>query len=122
MNNKVNLKAVVSFFVITASLLIFSGRTYSESKAEAGEEQQADQDKDARDKIKEAADAVGDKIKDREVGDDFLAKYIMKFTAKQEHINELLKAEGSNYRIGNIEVEVGVPPKVNFIIEKAEDK
>ena len=74
------------------------------------------------DKLKDAAGTVAEKFQDKEVGDEFLAKYIMKFTAKQEHINELLKAEGSNYRIGNIEIEVGVPPKVNFIIQNLADK
>ena len=52
------------------------------------------------------------------LGDDFLAAFIMKFATKQEHINEILESEGSNYRIGGLEVEVGVPPKAVFVVEK----
>lgn len=74
------------------------------------------------DKLKDTANTVAEKFHDKEIGDEFLAKYIMKFTSKQEHINELLNAEGSDYRIGNIEIEIGIPPKVNFIIQKLGDK
>lgn len=80
-----------------------------------------DKAKGAAETVKEAKDTVVDKFKDQEVGDEFFAKYIMKFTTKQEHINELLQAEGSNYRIANIEIQVGVPPKVNFIIQNVSD-
>ena len=47
-----------------------------------------------------------------------LANFIMKHTSKQEHINEILKSKGSNYRIGNVEIEVGVPPKVVLVVER----
>ena len=33
---------------------------------------------------------------------------------KQENINEILKAEGLYHRIGNIEVKIGVPPKMIY--------
>ena len=77
------------------------------------------------DKAKEAAEMVADKAKesvekvqDQALGDDFLAAFIMKYAAKQEHINEILESEGSNYRIGGLEVEAGVPPKAVFVVEK----
>ena len=60
-------------------------------------------------------------MKDKELGDDFFADFIIKHTGKQEHINEILESEGSNYRIGNIELEVGFPPKVVYVIEKQSD-
>ena len=70
------------------------------------------------DQAKEVADTMVDKVKDKELGDDFLADYIIKYTSKQEHINEILESKGSSYRIGSMEVAVGVPPKVTFAIEK----
>ena len=73
------------------------------------------------DQAKEVADTVVDKVKDKELGDDFLADYIIKYASKQEHINEILESKGSSYRIGSMEVEVGVPPKVTFAIEKQPD-
>ncbi len=76
---------------------------------------------DLIDKVKEIADIVSGKAKDQALGDDFLADYIIKFTSKQEHINEILESKGSNYRIGNLEVAVGVPPKATFVIEKQSD-
>lgn len=73
------------------------------------------------DQAKDAAEALVGKVKDQELGDDFLADFIIRFTAKQEHINELLKEKGSNYRIGNLEVEFGVPPKATFVITSANE-
>ena len=57
-------------------------------------------------------------IKGKELGDDFFADFIIKHTGKQEHINEILASKGSHYRIGNIELEVGISPKVVYVIEK----
>ena len=70
------------------------------------------------DKAKDAADSVKGKASDKSIGDEFLADYIIKFTGKQEHINEILDSKGSSYHIGGMEVEVGVPPKVVYTIEK----
>ena len=70
------------------------------------------------DQAKDVANTVVDKVKDKELGDDFFADFIIKQTGKQEHINEILASKGSNYRIGNIELEVGSPPKVVYAIEK----
>ena len=67
---------------------------------------------------KDVANTVVDKVKDKELGDEFFADYIIKQTDKQEHINELLASKGSNYRIANVEIEVGIPPKVVYSIDK----
>ena len=33
-------------------------------------------------------------------------------------INEILQEKGADYRISGLEVEMGIPPKVVFVIEK----
>ena len=73
------------------------------------------------DTAKDAADTLVDKVKDKELGDDFMANFIIKQTTKQEHINEILKSKGSKYRIGSVEVEVGIPPKAVYAIEKVSE-
>ena len=73
------------------------------------------------DQAKNFANTIVDKIKGKELGDDFFADFIIKQTGKQEHINEILASKGSNYRIGNIELEVGIPPKVVYVIDKQSD-
>ena len=70
------------------------------------------------DQAKEVADTVVDKVIDNELGDDFLADFIIIQTTKQEHINEILESKGSNYRISSVEVEVDVPLKAVYVIEK----
>lgn len=69
--------------------------------------------------IIDQAKEVVDKVKGKELGDDFFADFIIKQTDKQEHINEILESKGSNYRIDNIEIEVGIPPKVVYSIAKS---
>ncbi|MFA6162296.1 MAG: hypothetical protein WC685_02590 [Methylobacter sp.] len=41
---------------------------------------------------------------------------------KQENINEILKAEGSNYQIGYSEVKIGVPPKMVYDLKSLADE
>ena len=74
------------------------------------------------DQAKDVAETLIDKVQDKELGDDFFADFIIKQTTKQEHINEILESKGSNYRIGNVEIEVGIPPKAVYTIEKKVDK
>ena len=66
------------------------------------------------DKAKDAADTVVDKVKDKELGDDFFTNFIIKQTAKQEHINEILKSKGSSYHLWAYPVKVGIPPKAVY--------
>jgi hypothetical protein len=70
------------------------------------------------DQAKEVANTVVDKVMDNELANDFIADYIGILTTKQEHINEILKSKGSNYRISSIEVEVDIPLKATYAIEK----
>jgi hypothetical protein len=38
--------------------------------------------------------------------------------SKQEDVNKVLKEKGSNYRISDVEIEMGVPPKLIFGIRR----
>ena len=58
------------------------------------------------------------KVKDKELGDDIFADFIIKQTTKQEHINEILKSKGSSYWIGNVEVDVGIRPRLFMPLRK----
>lgn len=77
-----------------------------------------DKAKDAAGVVTGKAKEAVDKVQEQSLGDDFFADFIIKHTGKQEHINEILISKGSNYRIGNVEIEVGVPPKVVFVVER----
>ena len=69
-------------------------------------------------KAKDAANQVVDNAKEKVLGDDLIADLIIKYGSKKEHINEILQEKGSDYRIGGMELEMGLPPKVNFTIEE----
>jgi len=68
-------------------------------------------------KAKELAGKVKDKSLDL-IGDETLADIIMAAASKQEEVNKVLKEKGSNYRISDIEIEMGVPPKLIFGIRR----
>ena len=49
--------------------------------------------------------------------------FFASFLKKQENINEILKAEGSNYQIGNIEAnKIGIPPKLVYDLKTLADE
>ena len=55
--------------------------------------------------------------------DELIANTIMKAVEKQEKVNEILRAKGSNYRVNDIDLQMGIPPTVVFGIRKvSEDK
>jgi len=67
------------------------------------------------------AKKIAGKVKDKSfdlIGDDTLAEMIMAAVSKQEDVNKVLKEKGSNYRISDIEVEMGIPPKFIFGIRR----
>ena len=74
-------------------------------------------DSELLDKAKELAGKVKDKSIDL-VGDETLAEMIMAAVSKQEDVNKVLKERGSNYRISDIEIEMGIPPKLIFGIRR----
>jgi hypothetical protein len=72
-------------------------------------------------KAKELAGKAKDKSFDL-IGDETLAEMIMAAVSKQEDVNKVLKERGSNYRISDIEVEMGVPPKIIFGIRRKSER
>ncbi len=72
------------------------------------------------DKAKELSGKVADRVADLS-SDDLIAETIMKAVEKQEKVNALLKKKGSNYRVDNIELEMGIPPTVSFSIRRLAD-
>ena len=72
------------------------------------------------DKAKELSGKVADRVADFS-SDELIAETIMKAVEKQEKVNALLKKKGSNYRVDNIELEMGIPPTVSFGIRRLAD-
>ena len=67
------------------------------------------------------AKKMAGKVKDKSlglIGDETLAEMIMVAVSKQEDVNKVLKEKGSNYRISEIEIEMGIPPKLIFGIRR----
>ena len=54
-------------------------------------------------------------------GDDLIVNAIIRAVDKRERVNKLLEEKGSDYRVSGIDVEVGIPPKVAFSVERATD-
>ena len=68
-------------------------------------------------KAKKMAGKLKDKPLDL-IGNETLAEMIMAAVSKQEDVNKVLKEKGSNYRISDIEIEMGIPPKLIFGIRR----
>ncbi len=54
--------------------------------------------------------------------DEVIANAIMKAVKKQENVNALLKEKGSNYRVSDIELEMGIPPTISFGVRRVSEK
>jgi len=50
--------------------------------------------------------------------DEAIASTVMKAVEKQEKVNAILAAKGSNYRIADIELGMGIPPSVSFGVRR----
>ncbi len=72
-------------------------------------------------KAKKMAGKVKDKPLDL-IGDETLAEMIMAAVSKQEDVNKVLKEKGSNYRISDVEIEMGIPPKLIFGIRRKSER
>lgn len=72
------------------------------------------------DKAKGLAESVTSSVNEFDT-DETIANTIIKAVEKQEKVNELLKAKGSQYRIADIELGMGIPPSVSFGIRRLED-
>lgn len=67
------------------------------------------------------AKKIAGKLKDKSldlIGDETLAEMIMAAVSKQEDVNKVLGEKGSNYRISDIKIEMGIPPKLIFGIRR----
>ncbi len=73
------------------------------------------------DKAKEISDKVGESITSFS-SDEVIADTIIKAVEKQEKVNAILKAKGSNYRVSDIDLGMGVPPSVTFGVRRTEQK
>ncbi len=69
------------------------------------------------DKAKELTNKVSDSITEFS-SDEIIANTIMKAVGKQEKVNALLKVKGSNYRVSDIELQMGIPPTVTFGVRR----
>lgn len=69
------------------------------------------------DKAKELTDKVTEFS-----SDEVIANAIMKAVKKQENVNALLKEKGSNYRVCDIELEMGIPPTISFGVRRVSEK
>ncbi|MCP5243950.1 MAG: hypothetical protein H6940_11070 [Burkholderiales bacterium] len=72
------------------------------------------------DKAKELTSRVADKTVEFS-SDEVIASTIIKAVEKQEKVNAILKARGSNYRIGSLNLGMGIPPSVTFGIWRLSD-
>ncbi|SEQ93972.1 hypothetical protein SAMN05421690_10042 [Nitrosomonas sp. Nm51] len=72
------------------------------------------------DKAKELSNRVADKTVEFS-SDEVIASTIIKAVEKQEKVNAILKARGSNYRIGSLNLGMGIPPSVTFGIWRLSD-
>jgi len=69
------------------------------------------------DKAKNLTDKVTESISDFS-SDEVIANTIIKAVTKQEKINAILKEKGSNYRISDIDMGMGIPPTVTFGVRR----
>ena len=69
------------------------------------------------DKAKDFSDRVSNSITDFS-SDEVIANAIIKAVEKQEKVNELLREKNSNYRVSDIELQMGIPPTVSFAVRR----
>ena len=54
--------------------------------------------------------------------DEAIASAVMKAVEKQEKVNAILKEKGSNYRVSDIELQMGIPPTITFGVRRDSGK
>ena len=72
------------------------------------------------DKAKNLSNKVSDSVNEFS-SDEVLANTIIKAVKKQEKINILLKEKGSNYRVSDINLEMGISPTVSFSVKRIDE-
>jgi len=73
------------------------------------------------DKAKEYSEKVTNKAMEFS-SDDLIADTIIKAVAKPEGVNAVLKSRGVSYRVGDIDIQMGIPPAVAFGIRRIDDE
>ena len=74
--------------------------------------------------ILDKAKELGDKVTEAVAAfssDEVIANTVIKAVKKQENINEILKQKGSNYRVADIELGMGIPPTVTFGVRRVKE-
>jgi hypothetical protein len=74
--------------------------------------------------ILDKAKELGDKVNEAVAAfssDEVIANTVIKAVRKQENINEILKQKGSNYRVADIELGMGIPPTVTFGVRRVKE-
>ena len=72
------------------------------------------------DKAKGIADKATESVT-KFSSDEVIANTIIKAVEKQEKVNRLLKEKGSNYRVADMDLEMGIPPTVTFGVRRIDD-
>jgi len=72
------------------------------------------------DKAKELGDKVNESVAAFS-SDEVIANTVIKAVGKQEKVNEILKLKGSNYRVSDIELGMGIPPTVTFGVRRVKE-
>lgn len=72
------------------------------------------------DKAKELGDKVNESVAAFS-SDEVIANTVIKAVKKQENINAILKQKGSNYRVADIELGMGIPPTVTFGVRRVKE-
>ena len=72
------------------------------------------------DKAKELGGKVNESITAFS-SDEVIANTVIKAVGKQEKINEILRQKGSNYRVADIELGMGIPPTVTFGVRRVKE-
>ena len=69
------------------------------------------------DKAKEIGDKVNESVATFS-SDEVIANTVIKAVEKQEKVNAILQERGSNYRVADIELGMGIPPSVTFGVRR----
>lgn len=72
------------------------------------------------DKAKELGDKVNESVTAFS-SDEVIANTIIKAVEKQEKVNAILKENGCNYRVSDIDLGMGIPPSVTFGVRRIDE-
>ena len=72
------------------------------------------------DKAKEISGRVSESVTSFS-SDEVIANTIIKAVEKQEKVNLLLQEKGSNYRVSDIELGMGIPPTITFGVRRIKE-